>query len=68
MESYTITGKEIPKIHLGMDINKINDSTWELGSYSYIKDILPRVKSILDTKILKDRPCPNLEIFHPEIK
>ena len=59
-ESYTITGKEIPKIHLGMDINKINDSTWELGSHSCIKDILPRVKTILDTNILKDRLCPNL--------
>ena len=45
--SYNIMGKGEPKYHLGHDIEKINTNCYKLGSKTYVKNALDKVKRIL---------------------
>ena len=46
--SYTMTGKGEPKYHLGHYIEKINKNCYKLGSKTYVKNVLDKVKRILN--------------------
>ena len=48
--SYTITGKGEPKYYLGHNIEKINKNCYKLGSKTYVKNALDKVKRILNAK------------------
>ena len=68
--SYTITGKGEPKYHLGHDIDKINKNCYKLGSRTYVKNALEKVKRILKTDTIqgpiKKAQIPYKTDFHPE--
>ena len=69
--SYTITGKGEPKYHLGHDIDKIHKHCYKLGSRTYVKNALDKVKRILNVDTIqgpiKKAQIPYKTEFHPEL-
>ena len=64
-----MTGGEKPEFHLGMDIkseHKKYQHKWIIGSHTYLKEIIIKIKKTILKKPLVKQKYPNIENFHPE--
>lgn len=66
-EKYTIKKIGPPTFHLGCDYVRGPDGRWSIGTETYVKETMERVKTMLGRKDLGKDDTPISPTFHPEL-